>query len=300
MREVYIDDWLFGSLISLLMNYLLLWATGRILKKKQARWRLFLAAFLGGVYYFFLCYRLAIGLVSKMEVLAFIGTGLLMIGLALPLRSIHDFLRTVGLFVLLLVLTSGITYFLLYPPFFARPVAYSPWQVVFINVLSLLIVTEAGWGLVHQLLMEKECLFSLRLSVNGVTKEFSALLDTGNTLVDPLTKEPVLVAEADLFREVLPQEILTLSQLLAQGGFPDNKALDLNPEWAARIRFISYTSVGKKRGFLLGFRPDEVCLMQKEPKRLPPVVIGLYPLTALSRAGNYQALLPASILNGVY
>jgi len=300
MREVYIDDWLFGAFISLLMNYLLLWATGRILKKKQARWRLFFAALLGGVYYFFLCYRSEIGLVGKGEVLAFIGTGLLMLRVAFPLRSVHDFLRTVGLFVLLVVLTSGITYFLLYPPFFARSVAYSSWQVVFINVLSLLVVTEVGWGLIHRILMEKECLFSLRLSVNGVTKEFSALLDTGNTLVDPLTKEPVLVVEADLFREILPRKILTLSQLLAQGGFPDNKALDFSPEWAARIRFISYTSVGKKKGFLLGFRPDEVFLIQKEPKRLPPVVIGLYHLTALSRAGDYQALLPASILSGVY
>ncbi|HEY8391160.1 MAG TPA: sigma-E processing peptidase SpoIIGA [Capillibacterium sp.] len=300
MRDVYIDDWLFGTFVSLLMNYLLLWATDRILKKKQARWRLFLASFLGGVYYFFLCYRLEIGLVGKGEVLFFTGTGLLMLALAFSLLSVPDFLRTVGLFLLLLVLTSGITYFLLYPPFFARPVAYSPWQIIFINILSLLIVTEAGWGLVHQLLLEKECLFSLRLSVNGVTKEFSALLDTGNTLVAPLTKEPVLVAEADLFREVLPREILSLSELLAKGEFPDNRALDFSPEWAARLRFISYTSVGRKKGFLLGFRPDEVCLMQKEPKRLPPVVIGLYPLSALSRAGNYQALLPASILSGVY
>ncbi|HHT48628.1 MAG TPA: sigma-E processing peptidase SpoIIGA [Firmicutes bacterium] len=300
MRVVYIDDWLFGAFVSLLMNYLLLWATGRILKKTQTRRRLFFAALLGGVYYFFLCYRIELGSVGNREVLFFLGTGLLMLRVAFPLRSVNAFLRTVGLFILLLLLTSGITYFLMYPPFFARPVAPNPWQVVFINILSLLIVTELGWGLVHQLLLEKECLFSLRLSVNGVTKEFSALLDTGNTLIDPLTKEPVLVVEAALFQGVLPGKILTLSQLLAEGGFPDNKALDFSPEWAARLRFISYTSVGKKSGFLLGFRPDEVCLVQKEPKRLPPVVIGLYHLTALSRAGNYQALLPASILNEVY
>ena len=299
MREVFIDDWLFGALISFLMNYILLWATGRILKKNQSRWRLLLAAFLGGIYYFALCYRLEVGLVGKYEVLFFIGVGLIMLIVAYSIRSSHDFFRLVGLFGLLLVLTSGVTYFLLNPPFFAGPVMYNPWQVVFVNILSLLVVTELGWGLVHRILLEKECLFSLRLSINGITRELSALLDTGNTLVDPLTKQPVLVVEAELLKEILPDELFALSKLLAQGEFPDNNALEFGPDWAARIRLISYSSVGKKRGFMLGFRPDEVCLLKNEPKKLPPLIIGLHHLASFSKAGNYHALLPSSLLQGV-
>lgn len=297
---MYIDDWLFGALISLLMNYLLIWATGRILKKKQAWWRLFFASFLGSVYYFVLCYRMEIGAVGNYEMLVFIATGILMLVLAYFPRSVNDLLRTVGLFALLLVLTSGITYFLLYPPFFARLDPHNPWQVVLVNILSLLVVTELGWGLVHQVLLEKECLYPLRLSVNGKTQEFFALLDTGNTLIDPLTRHPVLVVEAQILEGLIPTEIMNLSKLLAAGGFPDNKALAFHPDWVARIRFISYTSVGKKKGILLGFRPDEVCLVQKEPKRLPPMVIGLYQLSSFSGDGKYQALLPSSLLTGVY
>lgn len=303
MRDVYIDEWLFGALISLIMNYLLLWATERILnknRKKQGRWRLLTAAFFGSIYYFLLCYRLEIGTVGDYELVVFIGVGLLMLVMAFPPRSVQDFLRTTGLFTLLLILTSGITYFLLYSPFLPHLAPYNPWQVVLVNVLSLLIVTELGWGLVHQVLLEKECLFSLRLSVNGNTREFAALLDTGNLLVDPLTKRPVLVVESQVLQGVVPPEILALSKLMAEGGLPDNKALAFSPEWVARIRFISYTSMGKQKGFLLGFRPDEVCLLGKEPKRLPPVVIGLYQFAKLGGAGNYQALLPSSLLNWVY
>ena len=300
MREVFIDDWLFGALISLIMNYLLLWATGRILKKKQARWCRFVAAFSGSIYYFLLCLRMEIGAVGNYEMVFFIGTGTLMLLIALPPRSVKDFLRAIGLFTLLLVLTSGVTYFLLYPPFFSHLVAYNSWQVVLVNILSLLVVTELGWGLVHQVLLEKECLFPVRLSVNGNSSEFSALLDTGNTLVDPLTKHPVLVVESQVLQGVVPAEILALSKLMAEGGLPDNKALEFSPEWMARIRFISYTSVGREKGFLLGFRPDEVCLLEKEPKRLPPVVIGLYQFAKMGVEGKYQALLPSALLNGVY
>ncbi|HHW12424.1 MAG TPA: sigma-E processing peptidase SpoIIGA [Firmicutes bacterium] len=300
MRDVFIDDWIFGAFISLIMNYLLLWATGRILNKNRAGWRLLAAAFFGSIYYFVLCFRMAIGTVGNYELIVFIGTGILMLVIAFPQRSVKELLRTIGLFALLLVLTSGVTYFLLYPPFFPAAAYYNPWQVVLVNILSLLVVTELGWGLVHQVLLEKECLFALRLSVNGNSREFSALLDTGNTLVDPLTRHPVLVVESQVLQGVVPPEILALSERMAEGGLPDNKALEFSPDWMARIRFISYTSVGRQKGFLLGFRPDEVCLLDKEPKRLPPVVIGLYQFAKLGGEGKYQALLPSTLLNGVY
>jgi stage II sporulation protein GA (sporulation sigma-E factor processing peptidase) len=197
------------------------------------------------------------------------------------------------------VLTSGVTYFLINPPFFAGPVTYNPWQVVLVNILSLLIVTELGWGMVHRILLEKECLFSLRLTINGITKELSALLDTGNMLIDPLTKQPVLVVEAEFFKGILPDELFGLGELLAYGEFPDNSALDFDPDWAARIRLINYSSVGKKRGFMLGFRPDEVCLLKNEPIKLPPLIIGLHHLATFSSTGNYHALLPSALLIGV-
>lgn len=237
MRDVYIDEWLFGALISLIMNYLLLWATERILnknRKKQGRWRLLTAAFFGSIYYFLLCYRLEIGTVGDYELVVFIGVGLLMLVMAFPPRSVQDFLRTIGLFTLLLILTSGITYFLLYSPFLPHLAPYNPWQVVLVNVLSLLIVTELGWGLVHQVLLEKECLFSLRLSVNGNTREFAALLDTGNLLVDPLTKRPVLVVESQVLQGVVPPEILALSKLMAEGGSRTTRRWRLAPSgWPA-------------------------------------------------------------------
>lgn len=298
MREVFIDDWLFGAVISIVMNTLLLGATGRILKQNNSSRRIILAALLGGVYYFSLCYRLELGMLNNLELLIFVGVGIVMLLVAFTVKSFKALLRLVSLFTLLLILTSGITYFVLNPPFI-EPRVYGAWEVILVNFLSLLVLTELGWGLVHRLLLEKECLYALRLTVNGVSKELSALLDTGNLLVEPMTKHPVLVVQTESLKEVLPPEVLALSKLLARGEIPDNSALEFSPDWAARIRFINYTSVGKQKGFLLGFRPDEVMLLEKEPKRLPPVVIGLYHLASWSGDG-YQALLPSSVLAGVY
>ena len=45
----------------------------------------------------------------------------------------------------------------------------------------------------------------LALTANGRTARFTALIDTGNRLREPLSGQPVLIAEAALLRRVLPQ-----------------------------------------------------------------------------------------------
>ncbi len=124
MREVFIDEWLFGALISTLMNSLLLWATGRILKKNYYWWRIVLAGLVGGIYYFWLCYRLELGLINKKEIFLFVGIGIMMLIVAFPVRSIKNLLRMVSIFSLLLMLSSGVTYFIINPPFVDRRVPY--------------------------------------------------------------------------------------------------------------------------------------------------------------------------------
>ncbi len=45
----------------------------------------------------------------------------------------------------------------------------------------------------------------LRLSVNGRTARFTALIDTGNRLREPLSGQPVLIVERALLRQALPE-----------------------------------------------------------------------------------------------
>lgn len=45
----------------------------------------------------------------------------------------------------------------------------------------------------------------LALTANGHTARFAALIDTGNRLREPLSGQPVLIAEAALLRRVLPE-----------------------------------------------------------------------------------------------
>lgn len=296
MREVFIDEWITGSMMSWFMNTLLLWTTARIGKKSFSRWRLLAAGLLGGLYHLSFCYRWELGLIGKGEILYFAGVGILLLTVAFFPLTFRELMKTAGIFFLLAVLTAGLTsvVYNLYWYSFQRHLGGK--QVILINLFALLILTELGWGLVHRLIWEKSCLISIHLSFEGKGKEIPALLDTGNLLVDPLTKTPVVLVETGALDDILPEEVKGLAAAVFNGEFSPRYAWEIEGTWAKRIRFLSFHGLGNKKGFLLGVRPDELTILRKEPRKISRVLIGLYHLSSGSEL--YQALLPASLVSG--
>lgn len=118
-----------------------------------------------------------------------------------------------------------------------------------------------------------------------------ALLDTGNHLYDPVSKNPVILVEAKTIAQLLPPAL----QKTVLNGLDDLNLADLtaglNEEWAARLKVIPFSSVGRSQGLLLGFRPDLIEIQdRRQTIRRDDAVIGLIN-RALTKNGRYQALL---------
>ena len=156
-------------------------------------------------------------------------------------------------------------------------------------------MTELGWGLVHETIWEKSCLVPLKITIADRTVELPALLDTGNLLVDPITKNPVVMVEVHSIEDLLPEKIRRLSHTILQGDLPNEEELDLPLDWLVRVRFLSFKSVGREKGFLLGIRPDEVRIGGQSTGKQAQVIIGLYHMDSVEDR-NYQALLPGILL----
>ncbi len=87
---------------------------------------------------------------------------------------------------------------------------------------------------------------SVEISHNGTRTTLTALQDTGNTLHDPVTGEPVLVAGPEAAKALLG---LTPHQLSSP-----IEAICTVPG----LRLIPYRALGNPGGMLLGIRPDQV------------------------------------------
>lgn len=126
----------------------------------------------------------------------------------------------------------------------------------------------------------------VRLTLGERQVSLTALVDTGNTLTDPATGRPVLVAEADCVEELLPPGIRPSPADLRD---PAGALERLEDPWRRRFRLLPYRSVGVDQGLLLAVRVDQVQVGEEDRG---PMLAALSP-TPVSDGGGYRALLGA-------
>ncbi len=107
------------------------------------------------------------------------------------------------------------------------------------------------------------------------TLQLTALVDTGNTLRDPVSGESVLVLDADTacrLSGLTKQQLTQPVETVASGTVPG-------------LRLIPFRSVGQSSGMLLAQRMEEVKIQRRRAGTLVAFAPG-----ELSGAGRYQAL----------
>lgn len=302
MHVVYVDQVLAGNL---LLNYVLLRTAGRLGQVAAARGRLLLAAALGSIYsllWFMPGFHQLFTLPVK--VVFSLATILVAFG-PLPARRFlacycFFFLASFALggmwlgFVYFLSATPGYSHGADHP-FTVIDLYY--WPGLFLALLALLGGGRAMAWLVRTRL-HRGCLrVPLVVELNGRRVEARALVDTGNSLRDPLTGHPVVVMEYNALKEALPAGVRELFE--QEGGLDSSDLLAAlsATSLAPRFRLIPFRSLGRERGLLVGIRPDRVEVKDhNHRKAYNRVVVGIY-RRPLDHHGGYQALIPPDLMS---
>ncbi len=282
MTVVYIDA-LF--LLNFVVNYLLLLAAGRLAGEVLRRLRIAAGAALGAGYAAavflpglgFLVHPLCkLGVAVLMLLAAFGGSrrllrvSLVFFGVAAAFGG--------GIFALELLGGRGLT--------LRNGIFYSAMD------LRLILLSAAACYVVLTLVFRRTArhtaasreLVPAVLTLGGRRVVLTALVDTGNTLTDPLTGRPVMVAEGEKVAALFPP-----------GQAPDAAALR-NPvaaveqldgaQWRGRCRLLPYQAVGVECGMLLALRLDGAKVGGED---YGGILLALSP-TRLSDGGGYSAL----------
>ena len=286
MEIVYIDTLLF---LNFAVNYLLLLATAKISCLPISRWRIAGGAFLGATY-------------AVLSVLPQFGFFLLA-----PMRIVS------GVFMVLLVFGGQKSLLRLSLIFFAVSAAFGG-MIFALSLMAEDFVPSSGFAfpvsmqvliasfllcygaitLVFQRMGRNtgQKLIALKIVRDGKNVSLSALVDTGNSLTDPISGGGVFVLEA---RQCLPLFSLEVGEIL--GRLSKENPVDLleklrNSKESPRFYLIPYTAIGVSSGFMLAFRADKVYIDQKENKAK---TVALSP-TPVSDGGRYAALASANVL----
>lgn len=303
--EVYLDVLI---LENLLMNYLILALTARLLGRPCKARRLILGAGVGAGYavLFLFWPLLQENGAAVMLCKAFLSFG--MVELSFGPRLGKGIGKTLACFYGVSFLFAGIAFGVI---LLGVPIGSIQggsftlhWNAPF-NYLVL--VAGCGWIFVRVLQEEvrerrrlTRCLVELYIEWNGQNTQLPALIDTGNELRDPVSGLPVVLVEAKALEGLLPNGL----QGRASWDAVVEEALE-GPVWSRQFRLVPYQSLGCPHGLLLGFRPDCVSVgRQNQEKDIcgaqSQVADALVCLVAqpLSKDGKYRALLAPEWMPG--
>ncbi len=118
--------------------------------------------------------------------------------------------------------------------------------------------------------------------------EMNSLVDTGNTLTDPLSGTGIIVAESEAVAQLFDKKV---AELLRKGQSAAQTLESLEGS-GQPFRLIPYSSVGVSRGMLLAFKPGEIYINGKDKTGM---LLAISP-TRLSEGGIYSAIIGSQAL----
>ncbi|MCL6638303.1 MAG: sigma-E processing peptidase SpoIIGA [Firmicutes bacterium] len=297
---VYVDQFLLGNMV---MNYAILWSAAKLCRVKVTMIRKAAGAGLGAVYSLSV---LLPGCSFFMSTFAKFLASLLIVMLACYPQPPRTFLAFFACFYLSSFALGGMVFgsifFLNTNPFFSGEAVAAAidryfWPGLLAGLPAFYFAGRALPYVRQGLLLERLYKIPVIVRFAGAEARLAALVDTGNSLVDPLSGCPVIVAEYAAVQELLPPE--TRFAFAGDGG-PDIwnvLASTGSGPFAGRFLPVSFHSIGRT-GMLVGFRPDEVLLeLEGRLTSIRKVVVALYG-GRLDEEGKYSALLPPGLLGG--
>lgn len=296
---IYIDALIIRLLANFGFEFLLLWATAEISKIQTTRSKLFLGATIGTLHYFF--YLLAsYGVIPYYGLLRFFPVifciSLLMLFVAFyPIATIKRLLNLLGYFYGIGFISAGAGIAASY--IFATPAGPRSTLGMLIAMTAILAIAELGWGILQKRIFQHVYQLPLEIEFEDQSIQLTALVDTGNKLRDPLTNHPVIIVEQQAITAFFHPETADLFKTADLGEFDVLSEQISHSKLALRLRIIPFKTIGKENGMLIGFRPDAIKITNNNSVHcLRNAVVAVHQ-HRLDPEGNYQALIPPTVLS---
>lgn len=293
---IYIDVVLIENLI---MNFIILLATGLILKEKIRIMKLLFSSLIGAIY----------SVVSYMSILEIYSSILLKIILSIVIIYVafnpqdrKKLWKDLLIFYLTSFVFGGAAFAFIY---IVKPqeilmknglfLGTYPLKTIMLGAIIAFIIIITAFTVVKSKITKKDMFCEIEIQLNGKKIQTTAMIDTGNLLKEPITNIPVIVVEHTLLYDCIPKEILNhLEELL--GGEFDNIPEKIKQLYMAKLKFIPFSSLGKQNGMLLGIKAESITIKDRDiEKKKENIIIGIYN-KSLTKRGEYRALMGIELI----
>lgn len=292
-RMVLYAEYVF--LENFIMNFIILSLTAKFGKAIHKKLQLVVASSVGALYAFIIFFP---SLYFLFSIIMKVACSMLIIVIAFTPYRFKDFFRLLGIFYLITLIFGGAGIALFYFTNFNGIISNGVFYITSISVKNIIISCGIGyilinfcWGYIQRQFIKEKVLMRVKILLMDDIVEVTGLVDTGNSLTDPITSYPVMIVEYDAIFSILPADIQGLFTASGSPNLVDIIDTLQDSTWVTRLRFIPYEALGTENGMLVGFKPDAV-IIEKDSniKNIKNIIIAIY-CKKLSKTGDYKALL---------
>ena len=279
---------------NLCINYIILLITFKILKKKLKKIRILFASIIGGIYAVLSYINIETGMLS---LFIKIIMSILIIKIAFNSKIIKEIIQEIIVFYLVTFGLGGAIFAVLFNigknQIVIRNgvvIGISSAKILISGIIIGYLIIVKTIKILKKMFRASSVYGNIRIVMNNKEIELKAMLDTGNLLVEPISKSPVIIVEKEKLNNIIPDDILNIDI----GG--DVERIDVRDEYISKIKLIPYSSVGKENGILMGIRAEKLIIeLDNKKYETDDVIIGVFKKQFKSN-GKYSALLGIDIL----
>lgn len=292
---VYLDIILIENIC---MNYIILLATGLIVKNKITKTRILLSSLLGSIY-------AVTSYITKLEIYSTIIMKIIlsiaMIYLAFKPKNIKQMLKHLVIFYLTSFAFGGCAFALLY---FIKPqdilmkngvyIGTYPLKIAILGGIVGFVVINISFKIIKGRITKKSIFCDVEIYLNNNISKVHALVDTGNLLKEPITGNSVIVVEKQQLYNLIPNNILDNVEEIM---YCNNNLENIDSEYISKLRLIPFSSLGTPNGMLIGTKVDKIKInFEEEEIDVTNVIAGIYN-KSLTKNGLYNALIGLDLLD---
>jgi stage II sporulation protein GA (sporulation sigma-E factor processing peptidase) len=294
---IYIDVLYLENFI---MNYIVLLITSKYLKREiKVRTMIFCSvlASLYSIFVFFPSMTMYYTFAAKLSI------SFIIVLLAFKGKSIGEYIKNLAVFYIMNIIFGGCTLGMFYlsgnSGYYNNGVFYIynfPLRIFLFGICASYIVFKIVYKTIYSRKLQNSYI-NIVINFENRQVKLVGLIDTGNFLSDPLTNNPVIVAQLSSVKDILPSDIAAVYENNSIGDFESLVNVLKQSKWMTRFRLIPFSAVGTQNGMIMGFKPDFIKIADKTSDKLIKNVIVAISTNDLSNDNNYQVLLNPDILN---
>ncbi|RKD34307.1 sigma-E processing peptidase SpoIIGA [Thermohalobacter berrensis] len=284
-----------------IINFIILYVTKHFSRTETSRLRLVIASIIGALYtlvVFFPSLKFMTTFIIKLSI------SILIIIIAFNPVRLRKFLTLIATFYVVSFVFAGAALALFYLSDFEVYVGNGifyinnfPLRLLIIAIITSWILIKFSWGYIQSKLSKARVFIPITIEANHNSVDIVALLDTGNSLKDPITDIPVIIAEFSAIKNLLPKDVQNIFLKYKENSLEIISSIMEESIQEMKFRLIPFKSLGKENGMLIGFKPDRVIVNEKDAiKNVTNIIVGIYN-NKLSNENDYKALLHPDLLD---